>query len=206
MTEQHSVQTVEALYEIYNQPNEKVARKVLSKLDNHCRDFIRNCPFLVIGTHGADGGTDTSPRGDAPGFVDVLDDSTLLLPDRPGNNRLDTLRNIVGNPAVGLLFMIPGLRETLRINGRATVSTDPALLARGVAKGKTPLTTVKIEVSEVYLHCGKALIRSHLWDSAARIDLKSLPTAAEIYADQIGGLNTAEMQQVLDTSYKETLY
>jgi uncharacterized protein len=202
----HVVRTVEALYEIYRQPSEKVQRKVLSALDSHCRDFIRNSPFLVIGTNGADGTTDASPRGDAPGFVDVLDDTTILLPDRPGNNRLDTLRNIVGNPEVGLLFMIPGLRETLRINGTATVSTDPALLARAVVNGKTPLTTVKITVSEAYLHCGKALIRSHLWDPAARIDLKSLATPAQIYADQIGGLGVDEMEQVLKTSYETTLY
>ncbi|USG61418.1 pyridoxamine 5'-phosphate oxidase family protein [Sneathiella marina] len=202
----HTVTTVDALYEIYKQPNEKVQRKVLSALDSHCRDFISNCPFLVIGTHGIDGGTDTSPRGDAPGFIDVLDDTTLLLPDRPGNNRLDTLRNIVVNPAVGLLFMIPGLRETLRINGKAAISTDPQLLARGVAQGKTPVTTLKIDVTEAYLHCGKALIRSRLWDPAARLDVNALPSPAKIYADQIGGLNTAEMQQVLDTSYTETLY
>jgi PPOX class probable FMN-dependent enzyme len=205
MTE-HVVSTVEALYELYKQPNEAVQRKILGALDSHCRDFIRNCPFLVIGTNGADGTTDASPRGDAPGFVDVLDDTTILLPDRPGNNRLDTLRNIVGNPAVGLLFMIPGLRETLRINGNATVSTDPQLLARAVVKGKTPLTTLKIHVTEAYLHCGKALIRSHLWDPAARIDLKRLSTPAQIYADQIGGLKVAEMEQVLKTSYEETLY
>lgn len=205
MTE-HEVSTVEALYELYKQPNETVKRKILGALDRHCRDFIRNCPFLVIGTNGADGTTDASPRGDAPGFVDVLDDTTILLPDRPGNNRLDTLRNIVGNPAVGLLFMIPGLRETLRINGNATVSTDPQLLARAVVKGKTPLTTLKIDVTEAYLHCGKALIRSHLWDPAARIDLKTLPTPAQIYADQIGGLKVEEMEQVLKTSYEETLY
>jgi uncharacterized protein len=202
----HAVTTVDALYDIYKMPKQSVRDKVLGTLDNHCRDFIRNCPFLVIGTHGADGGTDTSPRGDAPGFVDVLDDSTVLLPDRPGNNRLDTLRNIVGNPAVGLLFMIPGLRETLRINGKATVSTDPELLARAVVQGKTPLTTLKIDVTEAYLHCGKAIIRSHLWEQAARIDLKSLPTAAEIYADQIGGLKVEEMEQVLKTSYETTLY
>lgn len=202
----HVIRTIEDLYERYKQPSERVKQKQLDRLDVHCRNFIAHAPFLVLGTNGGDGTADASPRGDAPGFVRVVDDTTLLLPDRPGNNRLDSLQNIVRNPAVGLLFMIPGFKETLRVNGNAEITTDPALLAENAVGGKLPLSIIRINVTAAYLHCGKALIRSHLWDPASFIDSKSLPTAGKMFADQMGGLDADELDAYLKEGYKTTLY
>lgn len=132
------------LREAYGAPSERAARKVLPKLDRHCRNFIALSPFLVIGTASADRTADCSPRGDAPGFVSVLDDATLLIPDRPGNNRVDTMANIVENPNVGLIFFVPGMNETLRVNGKAQVTTDAVLLEPLSVNGKAPRTGILI--------------------------------------------------------------
>src|SRR5437763_301080 len=160
--------TGDALRALYGTPSAIVQRKTLDRLDEHCRAFIALSPFLVLGTAGTDRTADCSPRGDAPGFVTVVDDKTLLLPDRPGNRRIDSLRNVAENPEVALIFFIPGINETLRINGRAAITTDAALLAPLAVQGKAPQSALRIAVREAFLHCAKALIRSHLWDPATQ--------------------------------------
>jgi PPOX class probable FMN-dependent enzyme len=157
--------------------------KCVARLDKHCRDFIALSPFIVLGTANAKGEADVSPRGDPPGFVKVLDDRTLLIPDRPGNNLLDSLSNIVVNPEVGLLFIIPGFDETLRVNGRAEVVRDPALLAPLAVDGKAPKVAIRVAVRQAYLHCAKSFRRARLWDPAARVPRATLPTLAKMVMD-----------------------
>jgi hypothetical protein len=173
-----------ALREIMGTPMELAVRKQLGKLDRHCRDFIARSPFLCLGTADGSGRADVSPRGDPPGFVQVLDDNTLIIPDRPGNNRLDSMSNIMENPNVGLLFFIPGFEDTLRVNGRATILRDPALLARAAVSGKAPKVAIRVEVDEVFLHCAKALKRSRLWDPGSRVDRREMPSLAKMILEQ----------------------
>ena len=196
----------EELRELYGPASERSLRKEMTALDHHACNFIAHSPFLVMGTAGAEGGGDVSPKGDAPGFVTVLDDRTLLIPDRPGNNRLDGLRNILENPEVGLLFLIPGVNETLRVNGRARITRDASLLAQLAVQGKTPLTGMIVEVREVFLHCPKAMIRSKLWDPETQIERKSFPTMGQMLADQIGGMDPAELDRGTEESIKTRLY
>ena len=200
-----AIDDVAALRGLYGEPSPRAARKVLSRLDRHCRAFIALSPFLVIGTAAADGRGDVSPRGDAPGFVAVLDDTTLLLPDRLGNNRVDTLSNVVENPNVGLLFFVPGMNETLRINGAARVTTDRALLEPLAVNGKVPASGLLIRVDEAFLHCAKALIRSKLWEPQARIDRSTFPSMGRMLADQIG-LDVAETERLSEESIRTRLY
>lgn len=175
------IDTIQSLREKYRDPSERVRRKAIASLDGHCRTFIAHAPFLVIGTAGATGddgqpGTgDVSPRGDAPGFVHVLDDKTLLIPDRPGNNRLDTLSNIVENPEVAIIFFIPGFDETLRVNGRACLTHDAAVLEQLSMGGKPALMAIRVAVREAYLHCNRAIRRAKLWDEDSRPDRAILP-------------------------------
>lgn len=170
-------------------------KTILDRLDGHCRNFITHSPFLVLATAGADGTVDASPRGDAPGFVQVLDDRTLVLPDRGGNNRLDSMGNIVANPNVGLLFFVPGIGETLRVNGRARVVTDAELLTRLAVQGKAPTAAIVVEVEQAYLHCAKALIRSRLWEEDYRLDRSTFPTLGRMLADQMkDGANVEETE------------
>ena len=154
-------------------------KKCIPSLDRHCREFIERSPFLCIGTSGAGGRADVSPRGDPPGFVQVLDDNTLFIPDRPGNNRLDTMTNIIENPNVGLLFLVPGFDDTLRVNGRATIVRDEALAQAAVVNGKEPKVGIRVEVEEAFLHCAKAFKRSRLWTRrAGRTERKCRRSAA----------------------------
>lgn len=196
----------EELRELYGPASERSLRKEMTSLDPHARNFIAHSPFLVIGTAGVEGGSDVSPKGDAPGFVAVLDDHTLVIPDRPGNNRLDGLRNILENPQVGLLFLIPGVNETLRVNGRARITRDASLLAPLAVQGKVPKTGLVVEVHEVFLHCPKALIRSKLWDPETQIERKTFPTMGQMLADQIGGMDPAELDRGTEESIKTRLY
>ena len=154
----------EELRELIGHPIELAVRMQLTALDQHCRAFIAHSPFLLIGTSNSVSQGDVSPKGDPPGFVQVLDDRTLVIPDRPGNRRLDTLMNIVGNPEVGLLFLVPGMEETLRVNGRATIVRDEELLDSMIVNGKRPLLAIVVEVHHAFLHCAKAFKRSRLWD------------------------------------------
>jgi PPOX class probable FMN-dependent enzyme len=173
-----------ALREIMGTPMELAVRKQLGKLDRYCREFIARSPFLCLGTADKNGKADVSPRGDPAGFVQVLDDHTLIIPDRPGNNRLDTMSNIMENPNVGLLFFIPGFEDTLRVNGRATIVRDPEVLERAAVNGKVPKVAIRIAVDEAFLHCAKALRRSRLWDPASKVDRKEMPSLAKMILEQ----------------------
>jgi uncharacterized protein len=194
------------LRERYGAPSERSLLKEMTRLDAHCRNFIALSPFLVIATTGTDGLGDCSPRGDAPGFVAVLDDTTIVIPDRLGNNRTDSLRNIIDNPGIGLLFLLPGVNETLRVNGLARITTDAALLAPLAAQGKAPRSGLLVEVKQAYLQCGKALIRSKLWDKATQIERASFPSLGKILADQIGLPDVAASERMTEEGYKNRLY
>jgi|AP95_1055475.scaffolds.fasta_scaffold81799_2 PPOX class probable FMN-dependent enzyme len=191
----------------YGERSERAVLKQLDHLDQHCRAFIALSPFLVIGTMGADGLGDVSPRGDAPGFVSVGDERTLVIPDRRGNNRTDTLLNLIDNTGVGLLFLVPGMNETLRVNGTARIVTDEGVLESLVAQGKPPRSALVVEVKEAYLQCAKALIRSRLWADDYRIERKSFPSLGQIITDQIGagGDGEAADREVQD-AYRAKLY
>jgi len=178
----------------------------ISDLDAHRRAWPERSPFCVVATMGADGLADATPRGDGPGFAVVLDQSTLLLPDRPGNNRLDTLRNVIANPAIGLLFFIPGFDDLMRVNGVAEVRDDEDLRERCAVKGRLPATVIVVHVREAFIHCGKAVIRSRLWDPAALQDRKTFPPLGEIFADHVGDPGMAISDTDLDTLYQRTLY
>jgi uncharacterized protein len=169
---------------LYQEPMELALLKQLDRLDDHCRNFIAHSPFLVIGSTRPGRGTDVSPRGDAPGFARVLDANTIAIPDRPGNNRLDTMSNIAADAEVGLLFFIPGIDETLRVNGRARLSRDPALLAAAAIKGREPRLVIVVTVREAFLHCGKALKRSRLWHDDYRVEKKDFPSLGRMIVEQ----------------------
>ena len=187
-------------------PSERARLKVQRALDDHMRRFIALSPFVCLGSSSPDG-ADVTPRGDQPGFVHVLDDHTLLIPDWPGNNRLDTLMNIEANPQVGLLFLIPGFTESLRVNGLAETSHDPALLERWTVNGKHPRSVLRISVREAFLHCGKAILRSKLWDESARVDRSVLPSYGQMLKDQTHVRDTAEqIQASVEHAYKTGLY
>lgn len=180
--------------------------KVQTRLDRHCRNFIALSPFLVLATADAAGGVDASPRGDAPGFVQVLDDVTLLIPDRPGNNRVDSFGNILSHPGIGLLFMVPGLNETLRVNGTARLTTDADLLVPSIVQGKMPRAGLLVSVQEAFFHCGKALIRSHLWDASRHVARDSLPSIGRIIAEQTGACVADEADRAVQHNYRTGLY
>ena len=187
-------------------PEGRAAIKEMPRLDKHARHFISLCPFLVMAT-ATETGADASPKGDPPGFVKVLDDNTLLIPDRVGNNRVDTFRNLLINPHVGIFFLVPGMNETLRINGRARITTDEALLAPCAVNGRAPQQGVIVEIDEVYMHCAKSMIRSKLWEADRHIDRKSFPSLGEIYAERFGGdLDPAELDRQTAKKHKEHLY
>lgn len=192
---------------LYGAPSEIAARKSLQRLDEHCRHFIERSPFLCLSSAAADGTADVSPRGDAPGFVRVLDDHTLLIPDRLGNNRIDSLSNVLQNPHVGLLFLIPGIDETLRVNGLARIVLRSELLDECAVNGKTPRTGLLVEVREAFLQCAKALRRSRLWSDDSRLPRDQFPTLGKILVDQIG-LTTpvAELESAIEKAYCEKLY
>lgn len=194
------VTSEEALREIIGYPGENIRRKQLAALDKHCLEFIGLSPFLLIGTTNAAGDADVSPRGDAPGFVQVLDEHTLVIPDRPGNRRIDTLSNIVQQPHVGLLFLIPGQGETLRVNGRACIIRDSAILERFIVEGKKPALAIAVEVDECFLHCSKSIRRSKLWDQENR---KTLASVGQIIIDHTGA--TGVTAQQLDDQLKKDI-
>lgn len=200
------IETLDQLRAVYKPANARSVAKVIPLLDAHCRRFIALSPFLLLATGSADGTSDVSPRGDAPGFVAVEDDSTLLLPDRPGNNRLDSLENIIQRPGVGLLFMIPGVDETLRVNGTAEIHIDAEMRTRFEVGGKLPLSVIRIRVKEAYLHCAKALMRSALWSKEAQVPRSSLPTMGEMLEAHTQGAFAAESQDAMLKRYREVMY
>jgi PPOX class probable FMN-dependent enzyme len=199
------IETEAALRDCYDQPSDLVQRKILRRLDQHARAFIALSPFAVLATHGPDG-SDASPRGDAPGFVHVETDTTLLLPDRRGNNLIDSLRNVVASPDVGLLFLVPGINETLRVNGTAKVIVDPARLQPLAAQGKLPGSALEIAVREVFFHCGKAMIRSDLWNAEKHVPRSSFPTLGRVIADQVAGVDAEAAERNIADAYKSRLY
>ena len=199
-----------ALRALYGTPGRLALMKELDHLDRHCRRFIELSPFFCLATTGKDGRADNSPRGDAPGFVQIEGDGTLLIPDRPGNNRIDSLANIAHNPTVGMLFFIPGFTETLRVNGRATLSTAPDLLARFSVDGRPPKLVMVVKVEEAFLQCSKALIRSRLWTEDAKVDRKTMPTLGQMIADVADAKASAETVRsydlLIERNAKEELY
>jgi PPOX class probable FMN-dependent enzyme len=195
-----------ALRAHYGEPKELAKKKALDRLDRHCRDFIARSPFLAIGSADGQGRADVSPRGDHPGFVQVLDDRTLVIPDRPGNRRVDTLANLLASPNVGLLFFVPGMNETLRVNGRARITTDPAVLEPLAFQGKRPLSALVVSVEEAFLHCAKALLRARLWEPAAQIDRSLFPPLGRMIADQVEGLDAEEAERLVQESIQKRLY
>src|SRR4051812_26981286 len=207
--DEHDVTSLERLLEVY--PNAPAANSVAKESPtlrpSHAR-IIEASPFVVVATVG-EGGLDQSPRGDLPGFVEVRDERTLVIPDRRGNNRLDTLRNVVADPRVGLIFLVPGLGEELRVRGTAVVSTDPEELARHEVKGVLPASVLVVTVERVFFQCARAIKRSRLWDSASRVDPKTLPTAGAM-TREAGGFasddEAAAYDAALDARQDATLY
>ncbi|MFG1401294.1 pyridoxamine 5'-phosphate oxidase family protein [Xanthobacter sediminis] len=199
------IETIEELRRLYGMPAGRARDKVLARLDPHCRRFIGLSPFVLIATCDAAGAADVSPRGDAPGFV-AAEETRLLIPDRPGNNRLDSLCNILSNGRVGLLFLIPGVNETLRVNGRAAIRDDAELRERFAVAGRAPRTVIAVEVEEAFLHCAKAFMRSSLWSIAAQMPREALPTMGEMLRDQIGRGGPAESQEDMESRYRAALY
>ncbi len=202
-----AIDTVAELRQVYRPPAARAGLKVLDHLDVHFRKFIALSPFYVISSARADGRADASPRGDPPGaLAHVLDDKTLLLPDRPGNRQVDTLMNLLEQPYVGLLFFVPGLTETLRVNGRAEMSTEAELLQPLAIKGKLPICVLKVTVEEAFLHCAKALIRARLWEPDAQVERSCFPTYGRVLADQIAGADAAEIDAGEEESARMELY
>jgi PPOX class probable FMN-dependent enzyme len=168
------------LREVIGHPQAKVVAKIADRLNALTRQFIERSPFVCVATASPDGGLDVSPRGDPAGFVQILDDATLLIPDRPGNRIADTLTNLLADPRIALLFLIPGVGDTFRVNGRAVIIDDPELLARSAVEGKVPRLGILVEVEEAYTQCSKAVIRSDLWNPERHIDRNQLPRQGEI--------------------------
>ncbi|CAM3716376.1 MSMEG_1061 family FMN-dependent PPOX-type flavoprotein [Mesobacillus zeae] len=193
---------------LIGQPSEIVKNKAIAMLDHHCRKFIDLSPFMILSTADAKGRTDASPRGDGPGFVKVLNDNKLVIPERKGNKRMDSLKNILDNPHVGLLFFIPGLGETLRVNGKAKLIQDGPLSEELAVQGKNPLILIEVEVEEAFIHCAKAIKRSGLWNQESWAASSSLPSAAQMLADHINlpCVTAGDIEKNLEVSYRERLY
>jgi uncharacterized protein len=203
---EHLVTSVEQLEAIYGEPYGPSVVKEIDHVNAHYRAFIEAAPFCALATSGP-GGLDCTPRGDPPGFVRVQDEKTLLIPDRPGNNRIDTMRNLVADPRISLMFLIPGCGEAIRVNGRAAISVDPDLRYSLAHNGKPPRSVLIVTVERVYFQCTKAIIRSRLWDPAARIDRKTLPSAGTILAGiSKGAINSEAHDTAAPERIKATIY
>ena len=196
------------LRQIFGWPKERSIDKEIDRLDNHCRTIIGKSPFILLATSGASGRCDVSPKGDYPGFVQVINDNTLAIPDLPGNNRLDTLTNMLANPQVGLIFLIPGMNETLRVNGQVRLVRDADLLESLAYQGKLPKLAIVVDVQEVFIHCSKSLVRSKLWLDEYRVNRNELPSAAEILRDHAGLANfdVDELQKEIDKTEATMLH
>jgi PPOX class probable FMN-dependent enzyme len=201
------VDSEERLRAVMGHPMPRAVKKEIASLDVHCRAFISRSPFVLISSCDAQGRMDISPKGDPPGFVQVLDDRTLAIPDRPGNRRADTFVNVLQNPRVGLLFIIPGKQETLRVNGRGIIVRDLPLRERMAVGGKLPQLALVVSVEQAFVHCAKCMIRSHLWDTESWPDPAGLPSHAHCLVDQAKLAETVEeIQASIDQSYKTRLY
>jgi hypothetical protein len=198
------ITTVAQLREIVPEPREAAIKKDIGVLDAYCRAIIARSPFVLVATSGASGTCDVSPKGDVPGFVQVLDEHTLVIPDRPGNRRLDSFRNILENPHVGLIFIVPGMDETLRVNGGAQIVRDAAILARCAVDGKRPQLAIAVEVQEAFIHCPKCFLRSKLWDTSTWRPRSDLPSMAQIMVDQLKvDVPVEQVEQSLDAAHRK---
>ena len=201
-----AITTIEALEKIYGEPAAPAVVKEIDHISAHYRTFIDKSPFVVIATVGPEG-LDCSPRGDPAGFVRIADARTVLIPDRRGNNRIDSLRNVIRDPRISLLFLIPGIGNTLRINGRAEILDDAAMLESFAMAGKLPRTVLKVTTDRVYFQCPKALVRSRLWDPSAQIPRSALPSTGEILACLTqGGIDGGEFDRAYPKRLEETIY
>jgi len=203
-----AVTSEEELRSLVGKPSELAIRKEIAYLDAHCRAFIARSPFVLIATSGASGRADVSPKGDPPGFVQVLDEHRLVIPDRPGNRRLDGMRNLLENPHVGLLFLIPGLEETLRVNGRAWIIRDEEVLARCAVMGKPPTLGLGVYAEECFIHCAKAFKRAQLWQPDQWPDRAGLASPSEMLVDHARpkDMTVPQMDRLLQESYSKNLY
>ena len=199
------IQTIEQLRSLYAPAKERAVKKQLSALDVHCQRFIALSPFAVLSSIGLDQMLDASPRGGAPGFVKSVDAHTLLIPDSPGNNRLDTLENIIHTGKVGMLFLIPGMDETLRVNGTASLSDEAADLALCTTEVRTPKLVIKVTVAQAYLHCAKAFMRSKLWDTQSHMARSSMPSMGEMINEQAKMTTPSETQEEMLARYRAEL-
>jgi uncharacterized protein len=200
------VKSQEDLREHFGKLSPLAEKKVLNHIDKFCRDFIALSPFLVVASSDGKGRADASPRGDAPGFVAVVDDKTLLIPDRRGNNRVDTFSNILASPGIGLVFLVPGINETLRINGKAEISQEPDLLSPLAVQNVTPIIGIKVHVEEAYFHCGKAIMRSKLWNPATQVERHSFPTLGRIISEQTAAIEVEAAEKAMEEAYRTRLY
>jgi PPOX class probable FMN-dependent enzyme len=200
-----AVQSESELRALFPEPTHNSYRKQIDRLDEYCAELMAASPIVFVAT-AANGACDVSPRGGPPGWVRVLDEQRLLIPEGRGNNRLDSLVNLLEHPGIGLLFVIPGRNETLRVNGRAAITTDPELLASVPLRGRVPPVAVGVEADEVFTHCGKAFIRSELWDPATWPEPGALPSPAEVLRAHTGAGSLAEAQARLDESYSQRLW
>lgn len=199
------IESEEQLRALYGYPKERPLKKVMSALDVHAHNYIAKSPFLVIGTYDQDGNMDASPKGGQPGFVKALNDHQLLIPEAKGNNRLDGLVNIVATGRIGILFLLPGMDETLRVNGGAFISSASKFLNEFADESKKPLTCLIVDIEEVFLHCAKALMRSQLWSMEGQIDRSEMPTMGQMLKDQIGSTEAPESQEAMVKRYLENL-
>jgi uncharacterized protein len=198
----HTIDTEHALRELLGAPLPLVASKVVARLNHETRKFIERAPYACLGTSDATGRCDVSPRGDGPGFVRILDDATLLVPERPGNRIADSLINILANPHVALFFLIPGASDSFRVNGRATITTDAALLAPSTCEGKPPRLGILVDIEEAFTQCAKAALRSQLWDPARHVAPGVLPTSGQVFrALQGEGFDADDYDRARDERY-----
>jgi PPOX class probable FMN-dependent enzyme len=202
----HRINSAAELEALYGLPSGAAVAKEIDRLNGPYRAFIEKAPFLALASAGA-GGLDCTPRGDPAGsFVRIVDDRTLMIPDRRGNNRIDTLRNIIEDPRVGLLFLIPGVGETLRVNGRAYITTDPALCATFEMQRQMPKSIIVVQIDRVYFQCTKALVRSKLWDPAAQVPRTALPSVGELVAATMKDADADEYNRIYPERIKQTIY
>jgi len=199
------IETLEQLRTLYAAPKERAVKKQLASLDKHCKRYISLSPFVVLSSMGGDAVLDASPRGGAPGFVKVMDDNTLLIPDSPGNNRLDTLENIIHTKRLGLLFLIPGVDETLRVNGTAELSAASGDIALCTTEVRAPKLAIRVSVQQAYLHCAKAFMRSKLWESESRIERSQLPTMVDMINEQAAIEGVFETHEEIMRRYRNEL-
>ena len=201
-----TIRDEEALRAQFGSVGSLAAHKVLDHIDDYGRRFIALAPFLILASTDASGNVDASPRGDTPGFVAVPDARTLVIPDRRGNNRIDTFVNLLGTPGVGLIFLVPGINETLRVNGTAAMTRDSALLEPLVAQGTVPVAGLVVRVREAFFHCGKAMIRASLWDPARHIERSTFPSLGRILADQTAAATIPDAEATIADAYRTRLY